>query len=144
MFNFVVRYFSFLKFVPIVPWVFDAMMMLWNFLFNPRLLELIEKVEVQVSTWPGIHTSIHKFGGLQFNFNKKEIGHIHSNGLLDILFSKKIKSELILKGRARDHHIFKDSGWVSFYIKDESDLEEAMSLLKLSYDIKTGLSSISL
>jgi hypothetical protein len=138
MFNFVVKYLAFFKFIPLVPWIFDAMMLLWSFFFNPGLLKVIGKIEEQASAWPGINTNVHKFGGVQFNFNKKEIGHIHSNGVLDILFSRKMKSELRNEGRVKDHHIFKNSGWISFYIRDESDLDSAVSLLKLSYDKKNS------
>ena len=139
MFNFAVKYLAFFKFIPLVPWIFDTMILLWNFFFNPRLLKVIGKIEEQASAWPGMNTGIHKFGGVQFNFNDKEIGHIHSNGILDILFNTKVKSELVNKGWVKDHHIFKNSGWISFYIKGESDLEHALSLLKLSYDRRNGL-----
>jgi hypothetical protein len=38
------------------------------------------------------------------------------------------------EGRIQHHHSFKNSGWVSFYIKTEDDKEYAISLLKLGYD----------
>jgi hypothetical protein len=33
------------------------------------------------------------------------------------------------------HHVLPESGWVSFYIRQEGDIEQAIALLQRSYDI---------
>jgi hypothetical protein len=114
----------------------DALMMLWNIVFNPQIMHYIEKIESEVVTWPHVSTTIHRFGGLQFNYFGTEIGHIHSNGILDILFSKKLKQTMIQDGLVSEHHIFKHSGWTSFYVNSKSDADKAMLLLELSYKRK--------
>ena len=80
----------------------------------------------------GVDVSLHKFGGRQFNYGRKEIGHIHSNGILDLLFSIKMKKNLLAEGRIADHHVFANSGWTSFYIRSEQDVDKAVELLKMS------------
>jgi len=136
IFNWVVRHIGFLKHIPLLAMVFDGWMMMWNAIRNPEMLDVIDKIEGTVSTWNGIELSIHKFGGLQFNYQGKEVGHIHSNGILDILFRKKISNTLIANKRASEHHIFKTSGWVSFYIRDAKDYDAAIALLQLSYEYR--------
>lgn len=133
IFKFIVMYLGFLKHIPLLAGMMDASLMLWNFALNPEITNSIERVEKEISTWKGISLSAHRFGGIQFNYNTKEIGHIHSNGILDILFSKKIKYTLLQEGGAFDHHIFNHSGWISFYIRSKNDVEKAIRLLALSY-----------
>ncbi|MEO6520853.1 MAG: luciferase family protein [Mucilaginibacter sp.] len=76
---------------------------------------------------------MHRYGGVQFNYNGKEIGHVHSNGLLDVLFSRQIKYDLMNQGLINDHHVFNNSGWISFYIKKEEDVAYAIDLLRMAY-----------
>ncbi|MEP6613941.1 MAG: luciferase family protein, partial [Mucilaginibacter sp.] len=90
----------------------------------------IDDIEAEVLSWPGVYKSMHKYGGLQFNFNGRELGHIHSNGLLDIRFNRKVKQLLLAEGRAAEHHAFKKSGWISFYIRNPRDAVYAQELLK--------------
>ena len=66
---------------------------------------------------------------------KREIGHIHSDHLVDIPFPKKVRDEIVASGRAQPHHILPETGWVSFYLRQESDVEQAINLLKESYEI---------
>jgi hypothetical protein len=133
VFNLVVKYAAPLKHVPLLPHVFDALLKIGTLFSNKNLVDYIDDVEREVLSWP--HTSLHahKFGGIQFNFYDKELGHIHGNGLLDILFSRKTKSELMLKYPVKEHHVFKDSGWISFLIKTEADKNIAIKLLRYSY-----------
>lgn len=144
MFNLVVRYLGFLKRLPLLAWTFDAMLMIWNMLFNRQLASSIELLEARVSAWPSVNVSIHKYGGRQFNLHQMEIGHVHSNGVLDLIFDRATKAALLRSSSAKDHHIFKDSGWISFYIRSEKDVDKALELLALSYRRtveRNGLSS---
>jgi hypothetical protein len=134
MFNLIVKYFGFLKFIPGLALVFDALLNLWTLIANPKLLGYIDDIEKQVLEWDNTNSTIHKYGGLQLNLKKRELGHIHSNGILDILLSRKLKEELMQQdSRIKKHHSFIYSGWISFYIKDAIDKEFAIELLALAY-----------
>lgn len=136
MFVFIVRYFGFLKHVPGLPHVFDALLRLHTLLFNYHLLETIDNIEAEVAHWEGVTTSVHKYGGLQFNFNGKELGHIHSNGLLDMPLSRAVKQKLMQQDvRVKDHHSFINSGWISVYMSAMSDKHLAIRLFKSKYQI---------
>lgn len=141
MFKFVVRYLGFLKRVPFFATFLEAWMMIYYSIANPRLSKAIDVIEHKVTSWQGVSVSLHRFGGIQFNHNGKEIGHIHSNGILDILFSMKTKQQLLAEGYVDDHHVFPGSGWISFYIRSEEDVETAVRLLGLSLDKPKTLSA---
>lgn len=132
-FNIIVKYLGFLKHVPLLPHLFDTQLKLWTLIARPHLLDAIDDIEAEILKWDGTNVGMHKYGGLQFNYHQKEIGHIHSNGLLDIRFNRKIKQQLLLDGRVTDHHIFKKSGWISFYINTDEDRLYAQQLLQIAY-----------
>ena len=86
-------------------------------------------------TWQGIETQPHRFGGTEFRIGKREIGHIHGDSLVDIPFPKKIRDEIVAAGEAEPHHILPETGWVSFYLREDGDIGKAIELLKRSYEI---------
>ena len=143
MFAFVVRRLYFLKHIPFAPQVFDSFMKVSASIFNPALNSALDTIEREVTSWNGVNSKLHKYGGIEFSFHGKELGHIHSNGLLDILFSLEIKKKLLHKGLADHHHKFPDSGWISFYIRKEGDENRAVQLLKYSYQVRSGLAPYS-
>ena len=136
MFDVTLKYFGFLKHVPLLPQLFDAMMRIEKLFSNSAILDHIDEIEETVLSWEKTSSHIHKFGGIQFDMNDREIGHIHSNGMLDILFNKEIKIALLKDGRAKEHHTFKNSGWISFLIRTEEDKKYAIRLLRESYLLK--------
>ena len=136
MFDFAIRYLGFLKDIPLMPHIFEAMLKIEKSLTGRKVLDYIDEIEKQVLTWEGTSVSVHKFGGLQFDLGKKEIGHIHGNGMLDMLLNVEMRKQLEKEGRAKEHHTFKGTGWISFLIKTESDRDFALELLQRSYEMK--------
>ncbi|MCL4528841.1 MAG: DUF5519 family protein [Chloroflexi bacterium] len=86
-------------------------------------------------TWDGVAAHPHRFGGTEFRIGRREIGHIHGDYLVDIPFPKKVRDEIVANGLAEPHHILPETGWVSFYLREEDDIENVIGLLKRSYDI---------
>ena len=92
-------------------------------------------IEAEALSWPGVSGHPHRFGGTEFRLGTRELGHLHGNKLLDIPFPTKVRDELIAAGKAQPHHVMPDSGWISFYIRKEEDVNAAIELLKRSYEI---------
>ena len=136
MFNLVVKYLGFLKHVPGMGFLFDNCLNIWTLVTDPAQFDYIDDIELQLLLWEGVNIGLHKYGGIQFNYNKREIGHIHGNGLLDMLLSSKLKQQLMQEGKIFDHHVFKHTGWISFYIKTQADRDYALRLLKLGYQLQ--------
>lgn len=134
MFAFTIRYFGFLKAVPGLAIVFDAWLMICTWLTNPGLLDDIDRIALTTRRWPGITITTHKYGGRQINYLGKELGHIHSNGLLDMPLSRAGKQKLMEEGRVIDHHTFIGTGWISFYIRDKADADYALTVLQAAYN----------
>jgi len=95
--------------------------------------EQIEHIRQTVTGWPGMTANPHRFSGIEFNLGAVEIGHIHSNGMVDIPFNSKIRTQLLEEKRAEPHHLLPETGWITFYIRSEADIEQALWLYRLSY-----------
>lgn len=93
------------------------------------------RITETVTAWVGVTSQPHRFGGVEYVIGKREIGHIHGDHLLDIPFPKRVRDEIVAAGRAQPHHILPDSGWVSFFLRQEGDVERALELLYESYEI---------
>ncbi|MCB0156296.1 MAG: DUF5519 family protein [Anaerolineae bacterium] len=88
-----------------------------------------------VTGWPEVTARTHRFGGTEYGIERREIGHIHGDYLVDIPFPPKVRQHLVETGRAEPHHLLADSGWVSFYLRQPEDINRAINLLRKSYEL---------
>src|SRR5881396_1589069 len=100
-----------------------------------------EKIDRAVQDWPGVTSRPHWLGGTEYRLARREIGHVHADRLVDIPFPKRVRDEFVSQGRANAHHVLSQSGWVSIYLDDASDVERAIELLQLSCEIAIGRSA---
>lgn len=94
-----------------------------------------ERITKTVTAWEGVTAQPHRFGGVEYAIGKREIGHIHGDHLVDIPFPKKVRDEVVAAGRAQPHHILPETGWVSFYLREDGDVGKAIDLLRESFKI---------
>jgi hypothetical protein len=94
---------------------------------------LVDQVAATVGSWQDVTVNPHRFGGQEFNLGNIEIGHIHRNGLVDIPFTRKIRDVLVAEGHSQPHHLLAESGWISYFIRSEDDVEGALWLYRLSF-----------
>jgi hypothetical protein len=76
----------------------------------------------------------HRFGGVEFRYGRKEIGHLHGAYLADLPFPRRIRDELVAAGRAAAHHVLPDTGWVSRRIAGPADVAEVVALFRMQYE----------
>ncbi len=88
----------------------------------------------EVSGWPGVTTGRHRFGGIEFRLEGRELGHLHGSRLADLPFPLLVRDDLVAAGRAEPHHIHPDSGWVSYFIQNETDIAQVVALFRLNYE----------
>jgi hypothetical protein len=101
-------------------------------LFMSNILENIQK---QLLSWPNVTAEPHRFGGTEFRLNKREMGHIHGDRLVDLPFPMSIRNELVSSGRVSPHHVLPQSGWVSYWInKGEEDVPAVIELFRMRYE----------
>ncbi len=91
------------------------------------------RLEALLRAWPGVESIPHRFGGLEFRVDRREIGHVHPNGMLDVPFPMRVRRDLVAAGRAEAHHMLPNTGWVTFRIRTEHDLPAAVALLRMNY-----------
>jgi len=94
-----------------------------------------ETITQTLLSWEGVTTQAHRFGGVEYRLGTRELGHIHGDHLVDIPFPKKVRDEIVDAGLAKPHHILPETGWVSFYLQEEGDVQKAIELLRRSYEI---------
>lgn len=97
-----------------------------------------ETIRAAIASWPGTRDRPHRFGGVEFLIGEREIGHLHGDRLLDVPFPRAVHDELIAAGRVRPHHVMPESGWISFWLSEEGDIGEAITILRRSYDLITA------
>ena len=129
-FEFVVRRLHRLSRVPLVPHIFDALLLSWTAGFNRERFRAIEKIEASALQLRGVRLCHHRFGGVGFAWEGREFGHIHGNGLLDVRVNRGTAENLIAKGQAEPHHVFGHSAWISFWVNGRNDVPSATRLLK--------------
>lgn len=88
-----------------------------------------------VSGWQGVRAAPHRYGGMEFRLDRRELGHIHGDRLVDIPFPKRVRDEIVAAREAEPHHILPDSGWVSLYLRTDDDVDRAIRLLERSYSL---------
>jgi len=88
----------------------------------------------EVSSWPGVTTGRHRFGGTEFRCGRRELGHLHGSRLADLPFPLLVRDELVAAGRAETHHVHPESGWVSYFIQDDADVARVVALFRLNYE----------
>jgi hypothetical protein len=103
-----------------------------------EMTSIREKIEGEVAGWEGVEARPHRFGGVEFRVRGHEIGHLHGSRLADLPFPVRMRKELVAAGKARLHHVLPETGWVSYPIRGEEDVEGALELFRLSYERLTA------
>jgi Family of unknown function (DUF5519) len=88
----------------------------------------------EVAGWAGVTVGPHRFGGIEFLVGRRELGHLHGHRLADLPFPVRVRKQLIEEGKAQLHHILPDSGWVSYVIREPSDVAAVIALFRLNYE----------
>jgi hypothetical protein len=96
--------------------------------------DVLRMVSEAVTSWAGVESRPHRFGGTEFRVEGKEMGHMHGSRLADFPFPMSIRNQLVRDGKAEPHHVLPDSGWVSYWIGDDRDAEPVISLFRMQYE----------
>ncbi len=92
-----------------------------------------------VGGWDGVSVQPHRFGGVEFRVQQREIGHLHDGRTADLRFPLRERRDLVASGRARPHHMLAASGWVSHPIRSAHDIPAVIELMRRNYERLRGL-----
>ena len=104
-------------------------------------MKSFERLEQEISSWPGVSSQPTRFGGREFRFKAVEVGHIHVGGTIDIPFPRSVRDALLAEGLVQEHRWVPNSGWITFQVRGEEDFKHAVRLMRLSclrYALKTA------
>jgi hypothetical protein len=93
-----------------------------------------EAIREAVTSWPGVVAVPHRFGGTEYRFGRKEMGHVHGDRLADLPLPRKLRDEVIAAGRAKPHHVLPETGWVSCWMSGPDDAAGVIELFRLQYE----------
>ena len=96
--------------------------------------ELLTMIEREVKSWPGVTAGDTGRGGLQFNYGRVELGHLHGSSFADLPFPRKVRDELLTQGRASVHPPLPNSGWVRRRMHGPEDAEAVIELFRMNYN----------
>ena len=96
--------------------------------------DIAGRIEREVGSWPGVSVHPHRFGGTEFQLDRRQLGHLHGARWADVVFQRGIRDMLVETGRAQPHHVLPESGWVSKQIASDADVAEVIELFRLSYE----------
>ncbi len=93
-----------------------------------------ERIAEELSSWEGVETAPHRFGGLEFRLGRRELGHLHGDRIADLPLPRRVSEELIAAGRAEPHHWVPDSGWITVSLRGQGQVENAIELFRMAYE----------
>lgn len=105
--------------------------------------DLLTSVASEVLAWPGVSKETRGADVTPgsdvtiYWLGRRQLGHIHHDGVADLQFPRAIHDELIAAGRARPHR----GGFaavISYAIRKPEDIPEAVALFRMSYDRATA------
>jgi hypothetical protein len=94
---------------------------------------IVTQIEREVASWPGVTVQAHGRSMVFFHVGRREIGHLHGNRMADLPFPVRIREQLVTAGRAELHYLHPKSGWITYYIQGEPDVERIVDLFRLNY-----------
>ena len=95
--------------------------------------ELLASIEREVLGWPGVEKDPDGSRVALYRFGRRQIGHVHRDGVADIPFPRALHDGLISNGRAEPHR----GGFpavVSYRIRSPEDVPGAVDLFRMSYE----------
>ena len=91
------------------------------------------QIQREVGSWPEVRVEAHPHGMIFFHVGRREIGHLHADRLADLPVPIRIREQLVAAGKASLHYLHPKTGWISYYIKGERDIEPVIELFRLNY-----------
>ena len=92
-----------------------------------------QEIVSRVSEWPRVTVAEKRTGATEFRLGDEDFGHVDDDGSLDLPLSTPLRVALVDAGRTEPHPVYRRTGWTTFAIDGEADVDEAERLLRLSY-----------
>lgn len=100
----------------------------------PIAAPIEQRIVSEVEQWDGVSIVEKRDGAVEFTYDGDDFGHVDDDdGSVDLPLSSKLRAALVEAGRTEPHPVYKESGWTTYWVKSEDDVEEAVNCLRLAY-----------
>jgi hypothetical protein len=142
IFHIVVHHLGWFRRFPPLVQAFDLYLDAITAVTAPSVHREVEALTQEVAGWPGVTQSPHRFGGREFAYQTVELGHVHSNGIVDVRLTRAEHDQVLAHGLAVAHHIVPTSSWATFVIERQGQAAAAAQLLALPFErLRAGSTS---
>ncbi len=91
------------------------------------------RIEAEVTSWPGVTAGIGKRGEYGFSVGRRQIGHLHGDGVAHFAFPKSLWAELMADGRIERHPVDRP-GLGALALRSDEDVADSIALMRINYD----------
>jgi hypothetical protein len=102
--------------------------------------ELQQALRQRILSLPGVterqNAGIHEDA---FFVGRTMFVHIHGHGHCDIRLAREDQERVLAEGKASSHRWAPERGYVTFVVRNENDLAQAMELIQMSHDYFAGV-----
>jgi hypothetical protein len=94
-----------------------------------------QRITEEVVSWDGVTAGFGNRGEFSFRVRGREIGHLHGDAAAHFFFGNELWSKLKAAGRIEPHPVFPGrEGPAARRIRNDSDVEDVIALMRLNYD----------
>jgi hypothetical protein len=94
-----------------------------------------DRIVKEIKKLPGVTVHPHRFGGTELRLGRRELGHLHGDYQADMPLPMPVRNQMIAEGKVEPHHVLPESGWITLRFHRESDVDRAVDLFHLSYEL---------
>lgn len=88
----------------------------------------------EVDSWEGVTQAPHRSGGVVLLYDRRELGRVHGDELVELPFAPGLRAMLVETGRADPHPLLPDAGRVTVRLDEPGDADAAIELFRLAYE----------
>lgn len=107
-----------------------------RFLLDKSPAELREPLQGLIADIQQLeHVELHRIRGdaVGFFVGRRQLGHMHASGHLDLPLPCELAESLIQRGRIEHHRMHSDTGWYTYAFHDSQAIAEVTELLRLAH-----------
>ncbi len=93
-----------------------------------------ERIINEALSWPGVYREAGHLGSVVLRVGGREVGHLHGDAVADVPLAPELRDQLLADETTHEHQWRHESGWVRVLLETEEGVQQALALLRGSYD----------
>jgi RNA polymerase sigma-70 factor (ECF subfamily) len=105
---------------------------LLNFI-GARRGSFAERIIIEALSWPGVYRERGHFGSVELRVGGRELGHLHGSAVADVPLPPELQDQLVKDGVELERQ-WRQEGWAKVPLETEEGAQQALALLRGSYE----------